>query len=59
MPLWVLIIWFAGANSAITTHEFVSKEACDNAGHTVSRKSGLGYKLDYACVPKELFHAFQ
>jgi hypothetical protein len=56
MP-WVLIIWFAGTTSAITTHEFVSKEACDNAGKVVSEQGGLGYKIGFACVPKELFHA--
>ena len=56
MP-WILIIWFASTSSAITTHEFISKEACDNAGKTVATKSGLGYKIDFACVPKDLFHA--
>lgn len=57
MPAWVLILWFAGANSAITTHEFLSKEACDNAGKVVSEQGGMGYKIGFACVPKELFHA--
>jgi len=56
---WVLIIWFAGASSAVTTHEFLSQEACENAGKTVSAKAGLGYKIDYACVPKELFHGLR
>lgn len=59
MPAWILIIWFAGTQSAITTHEFASKEACDNAGKVVSQKSGLGYKIDFACVPKELFHGLR
>lgn len=55
MPAWVLIIWFMGAQGAVTSHEFMSKEACDNAGKVVSQKGGLGYKIDFACVPKELF----
>jgi len=60
MPMWVLIIWFAGAGgSAITTHEFVSKEACDNAGKVVAEQGGLGYKIGFACVPKELFHGLR
>ena len=59
MPAWVLIIWFVGADIATTTHEFSSKEACDNAGKTVATKSGLGYKIDFACVPKELFHGLR
>lgn len=53
---WVLIVWFVGASSAITTHDFLSKEACANAGKVVSQKSGLGYKIDFACVPKELLN---
>jgi len=56
---WVLIIWFVGANTAAITHEFMSKEACDNAGKVVSEKGGLGYKIGFACVPKDLFHAIQ
>ena len=59
MPAWVLIIWFVGTNSAITTHEFASKEACDNAGKVVSEQGGLGYKIQFACVPKELFHGLR
>jgi hypothetical protein len=59
MPAWVLIIWFVGANIATTTHEFVSKEACDNAGKVVSEQGGLGYKIGFACVPKELFHGLR
>ncbi len=56
---WVLIIWFASTQSAITTHEFLSKEACDNAGKVVSEKSSQKHKIGFACVPKELFHALQ
>ncbi len=59
MPAWVLIIWFVGANIATTSHEFVSKEACDNAGKTVAAQGGLGYKIGFACVPKELFHGLR
>lgn len=51
---WVLIIWFVGYQAAITSHEFVSKEACDNAGKVVSEQGGLGYKIGFACVPKEI-----
>jgi hypothetical protein len=56
---WVLIIWFAGSQSAITTHEFLSKEACDNAGKVVSEKSSKRVKIGFACVPKEKLHALQ
>jgi hypothetical protein len=56
---WILILWFVGANNAAVTHEFMSKQACDNAGKVVSQKGGLGFKIDFACVPKELVHAIR
>jgi hypothetical protein len=56
---WVLIIWFAGSQTAITTHEFLSKEACDNAGKVIKEKGGKRMEIGFACVPKDLLHAIQ
>lgn len=55
--IWILVIWFVGSTTAVTTHEFIGKEACDNAGKMLSQKGGLGYKIEYGCVPKGVYHA--
>lgn len=55
---WVLILVLTVPHgSAITTHEFLSQEACQNAGKEFVRTASSGWTLisaTYVCTPKDV-----
>lgn len=55
---WVLIFALYGpSKAAITTHEFLSQEACQNAGKEFVRTASSGWTFisaTYVCTPKDV-----
>jgi hypothetical protein len=53
---WILLIWLMlpDHNVSVLSHEFNSREACNNAGEEISKKSSIHWTYThYVCVPKD------
>lgn len=53
---YVLIIWISmgSYSSSITTHEFLSADACDKAGKlAASNNAFIGPSIHYVCAPND------
>lgn len=53
---YVLIIWInmGATSSSITTHEFLSMEACEKAGNAAaSQNAYIGPSIHYVCAPND------
>ena len=56
MLKYVLIIWInmGASSSSITTHEFLSVDACDKAGKAAASNNGfIGPSIHYVCAPND------